>query len=484
MLLIYWMSNAQNNMNGCGTYPNKEYWETIDAIDPIQRAQFPSTEVVKYVPIKIFNVAKNDGTGAVSLTRILNMMCFLNTRYAPTGIKFYLLETPTLLYNSIYYSINDQSVADQMMNLYNRDNICNLYICDISALGLCGYAYFPGQGPGPNNRAKGGIVLSNSCVEGTTLPHEMGHYLSLPHPFDGTSGFPSSPSSEYVTRNPNDTLNGRHKANCWTAGDRFCDTESDFIGNRWACPYTGAQRDYNGDLFQIDPTLYMCYSLDNCQSRFSPNEISAMQYCMVNQRSYLSNWPQPTDSSLAPFSTLNLIPTNTQLNIPRNFVRFNWTSTGNATSYLIQISGNTSFSNVTFETIVTDTTYLYTGQRLTEGNTYLWRVRPISKFDYCGGNSAYTSFVAGRGYGIGNQEIDKTDWNLYPNPSLNGSATLIFSNRASRIIRILSLNGTEIIRKNVPIWKQEEELETLTKGIYLVEVIENGMVSRKKWVIE
>ena len=483
-MLFATLAKAQNLDNrNCGVVPTASYWEMIDAIDTSLRWNYPNPENLKYVPLKIFAVANNDGSGIVNNTRILNMLCELNNRYDSTNIRFYMIEPPQPIFNSVYYSISDQTVADQMMLGYNRNDVCNLYICDISALGLCGYAYFPGTGPGPNSRAKGGIVLSTGCVEGTTLTHEMGHYLALPHPFDGTSGFPSSPGSELVTRNPNDTTNGRRRANCGTAGDRFCDTQADFIGNRWPCPYRGSQRDFNGDVFRPDETLYMSYSSDACQYRFSNQQVSTMRYTLDNFRANFSVWPAPMNPKKGTMSSVGVYPPAGTVNIPRNFARFRWTSTPNASQYLLQISSSTAFTNPVFETVVNDTTYLYTGWRLTEGRTYFWRIRPFNPNDYCGIFSSYTDFVASRGYGIGVQETtEDAGWMVYPNPSSNGSLTVAFSGMGSKSLRVINGMGAIVRELGVRAGQTEIVLDNFSSGVYFIEVIDNGKVSRKKWL--
>lgn len=476
--------NAQNLDNrNCGTVPTASYWEMIDAIDTSLRWNYPNPENIKYVPLKIFAIGNNDGSGMVNNTRILNMLCELNNRFDSTNIRFYMIEPPQPIYNSVYYSINDQTVADQMMRGYNRNDVCNLYICDISALGLCGYAYFPGSGPGPNPRARGGIVLSTGCVEGTTLTHEMGHYLALPHPFDGTSGFPTSPGSELVTRNPNDTTNGRRRANCGTAGDRFCDTEADFIGNRWGCPYRGSQRDFNGDAYRPDGTLYMSYSSDACQNRFSNQQISTMRYTLDNFRANFTVWPAPMNPKKGAMASVGVYPPAGTVNIPRNFARFRWTSTPNASQYLLQLSTSISFTNPVFETVVNDTTYLYTGWNLTEGRTYFWRIRPFNPNDYCGSFSSYSDFVASRGYGIGIQETaEDAGWMVYPNPSSGGSLTVAFSGMGSKSLRVVNSMGAIVREMGVRAGQTEIVLDNFSSGVYFIEVIDNGKVSRKKWL--
>ncbi|MFY8132255.1 MAG: hypothetical protein ACOVOL_03400, partial [Bacteroidia bacterium] len=81
-MLLATMAQAQNLDNrNCGTTPTPVYWDMIDAIDTSLRWHYPNPENIKYVPLKIFSVANNDGSGMVNNTRILNMLCELNNRY-------------------------------------------------------------------------------------------------------------------------------------------------------------------------------------------------------------------------------------------------------------------------------------------------------------------------------------------------------------------------------------------------------------------
>lgn len=481
--LLFFCGAFAQTQGTCGTFPDQNYWETIDAIDPELRLNFPRTETYRYIPIRVVCIGRNDGSGVVSTARILNVLCTLNTNYDSAGIRFYLAAPPTQILNDQYYNVADQTVSDNLMTMFNLDNVCNMYFTDISRLGLCGYAYFPATGPGPNSRAQGGLMISVGCVEGSTITHEMGHYLSLPHPFDGTSGFPASPGVERVTRNPIDTLNGRRPANCNSAGDRFCDTEADFIGNRWACPYTGSQRDVNGDLFRPDQTLYMSYSLDNCQRRFSTQQMSAMNFALSNQRSYLLNpSTTPTGNKITSSTTL-LEPINGITNIPRNWARFYWTPVPNATAYHLQVSSTTGFGNIAFETVIYgDTTYLYKGWKLNQGTTYFWRIRPFSGVDYCQGYSANQSFVAGKGYGLAISEKEPFSATIYPNPAKDKQFTISFEETPTNgQVQLFDMTGRLVFTQKIEngFATQTVSIGNIRQGAYFVRIYTSkGMIQK------
>lgn len=77
---------------------------------------------------------------------------------------------------------------------------------------VLGYAYFPFMED--EERTKSGIVIRSDVLNRATLPHELGHYLNLYHPFQG-----GCTTDE----------------DCATAGDRVCDTPPMFRSTS-GCP--------------------------------------------------------------------------------------------------------------------------------------------------------------------------------------------------------------------------------------------------------
>lgn len=81
---------------------------------------------------------------------------------------------------------------------------------------ILGYARFPSWES--VNRERSGIVMVSDAIDyGETLPHELGHYLDLYHPFQ--NGCPQS------------------WENCLTSGDRVCDTPPETSQPEQGCPY-------------------------------------------------------------------------------------------------------------------------------------------------------------------------------------------------------------------------------------------------------
>jgi len=197
-------------------------------------------------------LANNNGSGRYPLSTFATILCELNQKFRSTGIQFYWKGNPNLINNSAWYNLPNFGTVDQINTQYNVAGSINVYFLSLSAMSLCGFAYYPGTGSPAQTNRQGAIYMALACSNSgnSTFAHEMGHFLNLPHPFDQTSTNPQATWAERVTRNPNETA-PRLPANCATAGDRFCDTPADFRDARWNCPNGGgAAVDINSDAFQ------------------------------------------------------------------------------------------------------------------------------------------------------------------------------------------------------------------------------------------
>jgi hypothetical protein len=218
-----------------------------------------------YIPLKIHIVGTSNATKYYRLDFLWDLLCELNKKYAETGFYFYLFEDVQFIANDAYFN-HDFTSGSEMMLGNNVAGAVNVYIVEDPA-GYCGYyTYY-----------EDAITIAKSCSNpmSTTLAHELGHYFSLPHPFTNVTGI-----EEYVDG-----------SNCETGGDLFCDTRADFLNYRWPCPYTGNDVDDHGDIYDPDETLFMSYSYDNCQNKFSQEQMNAMVYDVLTYRQDLLNHP-------------------------------------------------------------------------------------------------------------------------------------------------------------------------------------------------
>jgi hypothetical protein len=369
------LSLFAQNPEWCGTKADDEFKAYYASLP---NSYFQSANAGRaatlYVPVfyhLIGTVTNGKQTGTMRLSEVLQSHCDLNAAFASSDIQFYIAGIDSI-FNASYYNFANNSVGNTIMNAYNKTNTCNIYINENPG-GVCGYAFFPGSGP------KGGGIFVNKNCYGTgssTLIHEMGHYCALPHTFDDWRG------KEFV--------NG---SNCATAGDRFCDTPADFLDYRWTCPFVGNDVDPNGDLYKtvIDGTLYMSYSNDNCQQRFSDAQRTYMYNALKNQRAALVN---NGFTGFEAMSTPNFIqPILNDSSVSPNAAFFKWNAVPGAQFYYFQIPSNVP-TIVYADTVVRDTFVTIRG--LFANRAYQYRVMPWGYNVACGEFSANEPFKTSR----------------------------------------------------------------------------------------
>ncbi|NDC72307.1 MAG: hypothetical protein EBZ62_02470, partial [Sphingobacteriia bacterium] len=143
-------------------------------------------DTVLRIPLRAFLVSTTNGD-YLNPSNLLVTVCELNQKYAHAGISFYWDDEPIILNGTTFNPLINKTDGSTMMSTYNLDSVVNIYYTDLNSQGLCGYAYYPNSGPSSGGvSAQGGAVMSGSCSGpgNTTLAHELGHYFSLPHPFD------------------------------------------------------------------------------------------------------------------------------------------------------------------------------------------------------------------------------------------------------------------------------------------------------------
>lgn len=383
-----------------------------------------------YVGLQIHLVGKDNGTGRFATDRLLDAFCRLNQDYEPSGIRFYFKNPWHLIDSTAWYMHADIPQGISMMLSNNVPDALNIYFVSDPA-GNCGY-----------NLPYGGIAIAHSCAtaDDHTWAHEVGHALSLPHPFLGWEGKTynySVPTPEIVTYDytyfhdtvetspaPLDTafverVNG---SNCLGAADRLCDTEPDYLSHRWDCDAQNnsfvKMKDPDGLDFYADGTLYMSYSLDKCQNRFSDDQIAAMRANLLSQKgSWLfSGPPEPTITEAA----MLIEPINDALT-PNVGAELHWSPVPGATGYILQASRFSSFIVKEVNQYTTDT--LLTLGTLGSNTKYYWKVRPFNAWDACADFSPAATFQSV--VMVGTTELESEPWRCYPTLLRPGQSTVV-----------------------------------------------------------
>lgn len=149
------------------------------------------------------------------------------------------------------------------LSIWPNDQYYNVWVVnyiDGPFGGTAGYAYYPGA----SSSVDGTVLLSSYAASGTsTLTHEIGHGMGLPHTFNGDVDGTVCPVNN----------------DCTIDGDGICDTEPHMRG-------VGCSTTLNpctGQSMNFTQHSYMSYS-HGCRDRFTAGQRDKMLYNLRNNR--------------------------------------------------------------------------------------------------------------------------------------------------------------------------------------------------------
>lgn len=284
----------------CGTSaPTLEQQERLKELIQLEGV-FDKRIAVEVTEIAIVAhvIRQSDGTGGITAEELDAALDNVNNFYSNANMAFFYLDIRYIDEDRYYnFVTSDEGL---MTSEHNYDGVINIYFTNEVSNGegsyYCGYAYFPGGADV--------ILMNNACtVNGSTLPHEIGHFFFLYH----THGTTNNGTTDEVVIRPGEESVACVEpdcspipSNCDTNGDRLCDTEADpNVSGKVDvdCSYTEDETDANGDSFRPDPTNIMSYSTKPCRDVFSNGQYDRMQNAFLNNRNYLH-----TESLLSAFT--------------------------------------------------------------------------------------------------------------------------------------------------------------------------------------
>lgn len=275
LFVLLWLScNPQNLLSQtCGTVVTEEqeafverHLKDMNAFDGVM------TRGIRDFPLKVHIIRKSDGTGGMGLFSLKATISNLNKYYINANIRFVILDDIHYIDDDESYDF-DTEYEEDLCGKYDEANVINIYFFNSIRTGmytLCGYAYFP--------EGQDRVLMTNACaMNGSTLPHEFGHYFMLYHTHGKTN-----------TGSTDELVDG---TNCTVAGDKVCDTPPDpNLSGKVSeddCSYTGSGNDRNGMPFKPDTYNMMSYAPKKCRQNFTSGQFARINYTALNHRSYL-----------------------------------------------------------------------------------------------------------------------------------------------------------------------------------------------------
>ncbi len=481
-----WIVASAQSPFPCGTIGGRSEW--LKAYQANPEAYPKNLDTLLYVPLTIHLVGNDAGIGHFQMSKLLDAFCRLNADFEESNIQFYIAGDILYYNNSDWYTHETVIDGGYMMLANNVENTINIYFVNDPA-GNCGY-----------NLPYAGIAMDKACSgpNDHTWAHEIGHALSVQHPFLGWEGGVShdgsippdynQPAPAFVTydyTNFKDTLyldtliidtalvelvDG---SNCAVAADGFCDTSPDYLAIGWFCNGNAQsniqQTDPTGATFQSDGTLIMGYAADNCQARFTPEQIGAMRANLYDEKPELLV-DQSTPEPLAQQPVELLYPAAGDPVDPFS-AWFEWEPAPGAQQYLLEVSLLPNFVPTITQEYVTASTNATVGGLLEE-KTYYWRVRAFNTHAFCGAESATSSFVTTTGTTSTLSLATGTPVRVYPNP-LRGQGILTIEKSGIEVERpqILDLHGKAYPLAQINGRTEEEvqlRLPALSPGLYIL----------------
>jgi hypothetical protein len=452
--------------------------------EALRNGLITARQETQYIPVTFHLIARTNGEDRVGIGKVLDQLCALNDDFEPVGFQFYLHDGTFNYINSTTAYENHLQVQNSVLNSERDFSAVNIFIPESANFNDDG----EGTVLGYFNPSSDWLVVSKNEVSASssTVPHELGHFFSLLHPFNGWDPSPWSeedhgnPVTQTTAPNGFTAVELVDGSNCETAGDRVCDTPANYyFGLGWPdCEFDELVYDRNNDLLEPEEALFMDYFLNCSRSSyfFSDDQMDLMQADYESAgRSYIrSNY---VSNQTVIEDTPDLIePTVGEVFGRYNDIEFEWSSVTGATSYLLQVSTNPTFSSNIFEGVVNGTSQ--TVELLQPSRLHFWRVRPFNEYSTCTDYTSFGTFTTGAITNTQEAVLAET-FTLHPNPLQAGQslqvqlsaneafrATFTLYNTVGQAVQALGQHDVAVGQHTLAL----PAPQALSPGLYLLEM--------------
>ena len=273
LCLSFSVMRSQSFICGTEVPSNANALEQKSAVNKTFAYQSISTCLHKTLSIHVIIVTDSLNSPGVTPGLINQAVTYMNGFYAPVCLSFQVCSIDTV-YSYRYNRWNRTTMEAEFKVLYGKENVINLVLVSTILVpgGAVGYAPLGILMP-PAPR-KDIICIEKASITPTcnVLPHEMGHYFGLYHPFETSLGV------ELV-----------NESNCATTGDLLCDTPAAINPSpiSGGCTWIGTTRDPNGDLYTPSMGNIMSYDPAGCTPFFTTGQYNRIIFAYLNFRTYL-----------------------------------------------------------------------------------------------------------------------------------------------------------------------------------------------------
>jgi len=470
----------------CGVSAEDQYdnaWLNDYRQNPDKYSHFQRSNDIIYLPLTVHLIGRSDGTGYFSDDNLDRELCELNEQFRATNIQFFVQGNVLYHANTNWFNHATRQVGNAMYQATRVPGTINCYI-DNFASGACGYATIGGDR----------VFLRISCVgqNSTTWAHELGHSLTLPHTFvgwEGTTYEANTKAPNFVGNRAVERVDG---SNCATAADGFCDTDPDYISNRWSCNANGESTiqliDPDSIPFRAKAKFFMGYSSDACMSVFSDEQIAAMRAHSLSAKANMVTFDNPFTNALSSPSTDLVLPELNEV-VTGDSILLAWRRVGNAQGYRVQLSRFQSMG-ILIEDIIVQDTFLYLSN-LEVNRNYFWRVRPESNQDFCKSFSTVGRFRFEEELQTSTREIEGVKFEIFPTILMSGQHLTINAKSIRSLdvdLRVIDFTGkvvhNQAINLQPGILRESIVLPVLPSGMYFINFASAGQMFSSKFVVQ
>ena len=456
-ILLFSLQFGLSQQNGhCGTIDQTAILQRLDMNKRLLKsAPELRNEELLYVPLQFHIVTEDNGNGAIGEEKILEQLCRLNDDYRPVNMRFYLKHDFNYIAYTKLYEDPGNSFSSIKMSANKVNDAVNIFIVDQIGSNSTGTTLGYYQ---PN---KDWIVVIKSNVHGNTqtLSHEIGHFFSLAHPFNGWEACPYD-AAEYgnplaVTLVPcsGELIELVNGSNCEDAADMICDTPPDYnfglVDPEGNCSLDFEVRDPNGDLIDVMENNYMSYFF-NCSSySFTPTQIDLMRVDYQSSgRNYIRSIYKPDTTLIEQVAPLITAPEYNSTTTYYDYVLLDWDDVPGASNYLIKVTTGFFTKVETYYHVEGTSELLLTELPADEKNVtvIIW---PYNEGNSCDTESSVTHKFKTSSIPVSVHDLDlEGDFRLFPSPVSRASGSFILWSERSipnARIQLTSLDGKVVI---------------------------------------